>query len=121
MENAGSLVALLIRLVMKSSPDRIASVGAALAKALCIGDGVEMRPPMLSVLLRPSARGMPVAAAGHAMLLAVYGAYQFITGAAHAGEYPAFAIGLIHSTARDLCRALQDGAEVIRGLEQPRC
>ena len=121
VRTAGSLVALLIRLVMKSSPDRIASVGAALAKALCIGDGVEMRPPMLSVLLRPSARGMPGAAAGHAMLLAVYGAYQFITGAAHAGEYPAFAIGLLHSTSRDLCRALQDGAEIIRGLEQPRC
>ena len=68
---------------------------------------------MLSVLFRPSGQQGRGARAGHAMLLGVYGAYQFITGAAHAGEYPAFSVNLIHATSRDLRRVLQDSRELV--------
>ena len=76
-----------------------------------------MRAPMLSVLLRPSGERRTNDKTGHALLLAIYGAYQFITGAAHADEYPAFPIGLIYTTAMDLSRALQEGAELVESLE----
>ena len=111
-----SLVSLILRLVLKSSPDEMGKVGRGLAAAIGVGGDGVLRPPLLSVLLRPSGEQAPGARVGHAVLLTIYGAYQFITGAAHAGEYPAFSLNLIQSTSRDLCRALQDSAELIRSL-----
>ena len=116
VRSENSLVSLLIRVVLKSSPDRLARVGRELGQAIGVRDEVMVRAPMMSVLFRPTGRQSASARTGHAMLLAVYGAYQFITGAAHAGEYPGFSLNLIHSTSRDLRRALQDSVVAVRML-----
>ena len=114
-----SLVSLLIRLVLRSSPDELAKWGEGLAEALDLGKEDRIRPPILSVMCRPSRRLQPQAMTGHSILTTIYWAYQFITGAAHAGEYPSFPVGLIHSTSVDLRRALQDSAEMVRTLPHP--
>ena len=116
VRSAKSVASLIIRMVVKSSPDEIGKVGRELGEAVGVGAIGALRPPLLSVLLRPSGQQTQGGRVGHAILLTVYGAYQFITGAAHAGEYPAFSVNLIHSTSRDLCRALQDSSEFIRSL-----
>lgn len=119
LKEVDSLASRLILLVLRSSSDQLATLGEALAEALDLGGDVALRPSLLSVMMRPTRQIGRPARTGHTILTTIYYAYQFLTGAAHSGEYPSFPIGLIHSTSVDLRTALQDSAEMVRMLPSP--
>jgi hypothetical protein len=112
VKDARPLSSHLIRLALRSSPDELARVGERFAWALDLQPEMVLRPPLFAVLLRPASQLSEPAKSGHALLLTLYGSYQFLNGAAHAGDYPRFPVALIYSTSRDLRRALAD-AEVL--------
>jgi hypothetical protein len=105
-----SLTARLIRLVLKSSPDLLPNAAALVADMLAI-QHEQVRPPMIAVLLRPTRSLNTATSSAHALLLTVYGAYQFTTGAAHAGDYPAVPAGLVYHTSLDLRRSLRSAIQ----------
>ena len=113
-----SLVAQMVRLVLKRSPDGLRKVAKGLRRALDLAEDMHYsHSPMLAVLLRPVGGLRGGDGAAHSILLTVYGAYQFTTGAAHAGDYPSFAVGLIRATSVDLRKGLQAARRDIEELE----
>ncbi len=114
--NGKSLGSRLLRLVLKSSPDQLAIASDVCAKALMCQEEVVLQPSLFAVMLRPVRRPTQAAMSCHALLLAFYGGYQFVTGAAHAGEYPGYPLALIYSTSMDIRRSLRASVVYIRQL-----
>lgn len=106
LKAGGSIVGRLIRLVLKSSPDQLASLAKSLAVGLQIRSVIVAKPPLFAVLLRPTVKMDEATKNMHSLLLAVYEAYQFLTGAAHAGDYPAYSVALVRATSVDIRRSL---------------
>lgn len=114
-----SLVSRILRLTLNSSPKELANHAKALARA--IGDqGVStLKPTLFAVMHRPAAPLEPAQANWHAMMLAIYQAYQLMNGSAHAGEYAPYPIALLYSTSLDLRRFLSDATLHVRGMSVP--
>jgi hypothetical protein len=106
LRTGSSLCGRLIRLVLKSSPDQLAALAKSVADGLHIGEFDLVKPPLFAVLLRPTAVMTIATRNVHSALLASYAAYQFLTAAAHAGEYPQYSLALVRATSRDLREAL---------------
>jgi hypothetical protein len=114
--NGKSMGSRLLRLVLKSSPDQLATVSDACAAALRFSETAILQPSLFAVMLRPVRRPSQAAMSCHAMLLAFYSGYQFVTGAAHAGEYPEYPLALIYSTSMDIRRSLRASIAYINQL-----
>ncbi|MES2187589.1 MAG: hypothetical protein V4505_23765 [Pseudomonadota bacterium] len=111
-----SLVSRLLRIVQRSSPDDLGGVAKKLAGALDPSISAFLKPPIFAVMLRPSNQVDAAVRNWHAILLAIYQAYQLTTAAAHAGDYASFPVALISSTSRDLARFLRDAARYVESF-----
>jgi hypothetical protein len=117
--NAGDSPALstrLIKQVLNSSPKQIGAFASVLASEIMNQSRATLRPPLLAIMLRTAAKMSSDQGNWHAILLAMYQAYQMLNAAAHAGEYPSYSIALLHANSRDLRRALQDARYFVDGL-----
>lgn len=107
-----SVVARLVGLFSRTTPDKMAATGAATGEAL----GLEgsRRPPLASILFRPT---QPVqntsAEGGRELLTALFATYQYITAAAHADAYPRYPVSLLEAFSLDLIGALDHFAAAL--------
>lgn len=86
LKSASTPASRIIKLVLKSSPDDLGTHAKALARGLYFSSVSLVSPPMFAVLLRPtSALTIPERNA-HTLMVSLYQAYQFLTGAAHAAD-----------------------------------
>lgn len=114
-----SLLSRLLYLVKVSSPDQIGSFALAIHKALGSSASSQLKPTLFAVMLRPDPNVCREANAmnWHAIFLAIYQGYHLMNGAAHAGEYGAYPVGLIYSTSLELRRFLRDASQYVSSLK----
>jgi hypothetical protein len=116
VKDGASVVARLVRLFGKTTPDQISNVGESIAKALQCELAEEAS--LISVLFRPTQRNPSAYATfGRNLLVMVYSGYQYVTAAAHADGYPNFPISLIHATSNHLSHTICCLAETISSSE----
>jgi hypothetical protein len=106
VKDGSSIIARLVGLFVKTTPDQLSSLGDAVGKAFSCDS--ETNASIVSVLFRPTQRRSSTHAAfGRNLLLTVYAAYQYVTAAAHADAYPRYPVFLIHGLARHLVDQIQ--------------
>lgn len=113
---ATSLLSLLLKQVLKSSPDQLATVAKKLSAAMGDQSTVSLKPTIFAIMLRPTTKIENITRNWHAILIAAYQAYQLMNASAHAGEYPSYPVSLIHSNSRDLVRFLGEANKYISFL-----
>lgn len=100
-----SVLGRLVQLTARSTPDQLAAFGITLSQALAADDSFIRERSILSILYKGlGVKG--VTPPGHELLVAVFGAYHLMNGAAHAGEYPRFPANLLIHVSRDVLRIL---------------
>ncbi|WP_288366695.1 hypothetical protein [uncultured Acinetobacter sp.] len=108
-----SLLSLLLKQVLKSSPDQLASMAKKLSEAMIDQSTESLKPTIFAIMLRPSNKVENLTRNWHSILIAAYQAYQLMNASAHAGEYPSYPVSLIHSNSRDLVRFLSEANKYI--------
>lgn len=104
-----SLVARMIRLVLRSSPKDLASHSKALADHIGDSQAISLlKPTIFCVLLRPTEKLTTPQRNWHSIFLGIYQAYQVMNGAAHSGDYGMYPVGLLYSMSTDLRHFLND-------------
>jgi hypothetical protein len=117
-----TVVARIWKIVQRTSPERLRRVGTSAAAALQIPDGLDRdwHQPFSSVLGRPATPPpSPGVAFTSSIMRTVASSAQFITVAAHAGEYEKFPVALLRSTSLDLLDGMRDATTLLRSLEHP--
>lgn len=117
-----TVVARLWKVVQRTSPEALSRIGADLARALRLPDplGHKWHQPFTSVLGRPAKRpSAPKVAFASSVLRTVAASAQFITVAAHAGDYGAYPVALLRSTSLDLLAAMRDATSLLQTLDPP--
>lgn len=99
-----------------TTPDNLVKTAKALAEALDLEDGGGYDDiPLISVLNRPS---NPIQSSyerwSFCLIVALRGACQLVTAAAHADEYPKFPVPLLRSTSLDFRRFLDTAVGALR-------
>lgn len=100
VRDGNSLVARLIRMVLASTPDELSNRSKAVARALGLDDTqyTSVDDSLLAVLFRPANKEPNQATrTARNLLVTVLASYQFVTGAAHADDYPRFPVLLLRS------------------------
>lgn len=91
----------------RTSPDRLGRTANALAHALDLGDAGNQDMSLAAVLGRPTNPiGDRRVRWAFCLTITVRSACQLVTAAAHADEYPRFAVSLLKSTSLDMRRFL---------------
>lgn len=101
-----SLISLIFSQVLKSSPDKLASLAAKFSDATSDNSTDVLQPTLFAIMLRPTHKSDPAIKNWHSILLAAFQVYQLMNASAHAGEYPKYPVSLVHSNSRDLLRFL---------------
>lgn len=104
------VVARLLRLSAKTSPDGMTACAKSLASALAIEDDAAKRvgQSLISVLARPTEPDSGSVRFCRTLITTLYATAQFVTAEAHAGDYPNFPIQLLSSVSLDLRQTLAD-------------
>lgn len=104
------------------APDEMQRTARALADGLRIEDVDVDRDEasLAAVLNRPSNPMEPRVQWAFSLIVAVRGACQLVTAAAHADEYPRFGAQLLQSTSHDLRSFLDEAVAKLRGPEVGR-
>ena len=119
LKNTASVLAQLIGLSQRSSPDQLPGLAKNLSQALALPADVSARQPFVSILLRPTQRMDSAVGFTHTLLASSYGGYQFLNAAAHASEYPQVSVAFLYLNSKDLRAALQDVTRALRNLAPP--
>lgn len=107
-----SVIARILRLMQKTSPDELGRRAKAFSAALGITDDhrVASDDALVAVLLRPANRDQSLSSApsrfGRNALITIYASSQFVTASMHADEYPSYQLQLLGSMSRNLQTAL---------------
>lgn len=113
-----TVIARLLRLAGKTSPDEITSRANALANALMLPAEGGVDDALVTVLFRPVVRNPnPAADAARNILAVVFATSQLVTAGAHADAYPTFPVLLLQSLSYDLRRALHAICDSIEALQ----
>lgn len=107
------LAAQLILIILKTPSSEWSAVAHELADALQLDDFDDIGSNLLAILFRPIGKQRISVRNAHLIMLSVFGAYQFITGAAHAGEYPKLPATLIYSVSVDLRRSIRAATMIV--------
>lgn len=111
-----SLIARIWRTVQTRTPEDLHKPSKSLVRALELEDQADFES-MAGVLSRPSSRDATSARyVCRNMLSAVGWACQFITAAAHAGEYRRYPMPLLRSLSFELRRSLVDLEQILRSI-----
>ena len=116
LKTKDSLLSDLLLLVQKAAPDQLVGLAKSLVAAIGVPDEIEVRLPMVALLLRPTQQLDAQVRFAHALLATLYGGYQFLNAAAHASDYPSVSAAFLYLNSRDLRLALQHAAEQMDGM-----
>lgn len=96
------LISRLLKLALNKSPKDIAASAKAISNCFNDGGYPKLKPTFFAAMLRPAAMMDGNTANWHSIIFAFYQAYQLMNGAAHAGEYPQYAVTLQYANSVDL-------------------
>jgi hypothetical protein len=116
-KEGGSLTARLWTLVQGEAPDKLSPLAEKLASALAMGGdmGPSWYESLAAVIRRPTSReGWDAVRFAGDLLVTVAVSCQFVTAAAHAGEYRSYPVPLLVSFSYDLRRSLLSAEQVLR-------
>lgn len=114
--DATSLISRLIKLTLNNSPKQLGAYAKTLASCFEDPGQTKLKPTFFAVMLRPAAKMHGTTANWHAIMLAFYQAYQLMNGAAHAGEYPQYAVALQFANSVNLRTFLVEAQEYVESL-----
>ncbi|AXV76129.1 hypothetical protein CJO79_03605 [Ralstonia solanacearum] len=110
------LGARILKLVLNSSPKRLAVAAEEFGKSFVGSDVYELKPTFFAIMWRP-ANKTPVGATNwHAILVGFFQCYQLMNAKAHADEFPAYAVALQHATSVNLRRFLASAKSFVSTL-----
>lgn len=96
------LCARIIKLALNSAPKQLGERALAIAATMPNSGAMKLRPSFFAIAWRPSAPMTWAQANWHAVLVAMFQAYQMMNGAAHASDYPTYSVALQHAMSLNL-------------------